>query len=396
VQLKGSGRTPFSRGGDGRAAVGPVLREYLVSEAMAALGVPTTRTLAAVTTGEPVYRQEVLPGAVLTRVAASHVRIGSFQFLAAHGRHEAVSQMVDAVLARQFPDRAGAERPARALLDAVVERTAELVAHWLAVGFIHGVMNTDNLQVAGETLDYGPCAFLDAYHPATVFSSIDVGGRYAFGQQPRIAHWNLARLAETLLPHLGDGAGEGGRGDGDPDPAALREAHAALEAFPDRFAAAWHGRLLRKIGLAAPREGDAALAEDLLARMAEHGADFTLTFRRLGELPAGDACADGPVRELFAEPAAFDDWAERWRKRLAAETRPEAERRAAMRAENPAFIPRNHRVEQAIEAARAGDLEPTDALLAVTTRPYEDHPDHADLALPPEPHEVVRQTFCGT
>jgi len=386
VQLKGSGRTPFSGGGDGRAAAGPVLREYLVSEAMAALGVPTTRSLAAVATGEPVYREEALPGAVLTRVAATHVRIGTFQYLAAHGRHEAVARLVDAVLARQYPERVGGERPARALLDAVVERTAALVAHWLAVGFIHGVMNTDNLQVAGETLDYGPCAFLDAYHPDTVFSSIDRGGRYAFGQQPRIAHWNLARLAETLLPHLGED-----------DASALRQAHAALEAFPDHFAQAWHGHLLRKIGLATPRAGDAALGEDLLARMAEHGADFTLTFRRLGELSADDPSGDGPVRELFGEPSAFDAWVERWRKRLRDERRTEGERRAAMRAENPAFIPRNHRVEQALEAfLREGDLGPFDELFATLARPYTDQPEGAHLAAPPPPGEEVRATFCGT
>ncbi|HEX8375821.1 MAG TPA: YdiU family protein, partial [Geminicoccaceae bacterium] len=331
IQLKGSGRTPFSRGGsDGRAALGPVLREYLVSEAMAALGVPTTRALAAVTTGEAVRRGTALPGAVLTRVAASHVRVGTFQYFAARGDAEAVRLLADHAIARHYPEAAAAEHPYRALLEAVVARQAELVARWLLVGFVHGVMNTDNTSVAGETIDYGPCAFMDAYDPATVFSSIDLGGRYAYGNQPRVARWNLARLAETLLPLLGE--------DEDSVLAAARE---ALAAFGPRFEAAHLGGLRRKLGLSTEGEGDAALARDLLERMAEDGADFTLTFRRLCGAAAGPE-GDAAVRALFADAGAYDAWAGRWRRRLAEEPGEPEARGAAMRAVNPAVIPRNH------------------------------------------------------
>ena len=307
VQLKGSGRTPFSRGGDGRAALGPVLREYLVSEAMAALGVPTTRSLAAVMTGEPVYRETALPGAVLARVASSHIRVGTFQYFAARGDAEAVRLLADYAIARHYPEAKEAECPHRALLDGVVARQAELVARWLLFGFVHGVMNTDNTSIAGETIDYGPCAFLDAYDPAAVFSSIDHFGRYAYGNQPRIAQWNLARLAETLLPLLGEN-----------EEAALASAHESLAAFAPRFEAAWLDGLRRKIGLSSEREGDAALTQDLLGRMAENGADFTLAFRRLSDAATGPEGEAG-VRALFADPAAYDAWAGRWRERLAEE-----------------------------------------------------------------------------
>jgi len=385
LHLKGAGRTPFSRMGDGRAALGPVLREYVVSEAMHALGVPTTRSLAMLATGEPVVRESALPGALLVRVAASHVRVGTFEYFARRGDRESVVALADHVVARLYPEAREAENPYRALLHAVVRRQAELVARWLGVGFVHGVMNTDNAAVSGETIDYGPCAFLDTYHPQQVYSSIDHFGRYAYDQQPGIAQWNLARLAETLLPLLAEDEAR-----------AVEVAHEALAAYAEHFESTWHATLRAKIGLAEAREGDVELAGDLLTRMAEHGADFTLTFRGLTDAKRDDPSGDAGVRALFADPEAFDAWARDWRARLASEARGDAERRAALRAVNPAFIPRNHRVEQAIEAARAGDLEPTDALLAVTTRPYEDHPDHADLALPPEPHEVVRQTFCGT
>jgi uncharacterized protein YdiU (UPF0061 family) len=384
IQLKGSGPTPFSRRGDGRAALGPVLREYLVSEAMAALGVPTTRALAAVTTGEPVVRETLLPGAVLTRVAASHIRVGTFQFFAARGDVEGVRALADHVVARHYPEAAQAANPYRALLEAVIARQAELVARWLLVGFVHGVMNTDNMSVAGETIDYGPCAFLDAYDPRTVYSSIDRNGRYAYGEQPRIALWNLTRLAETLLPLLADD-----------ESAAVAEAEAALAGYAARFEAAYHGGLGRKLGLGETREGDPALAGDLLKRMAENQADFTLTFRNL--CAAAERPEVGAVRDLFVDPTAFDDWASRWRERLALEGRDPAATAAAMRAVNPAFIPRNHRVEAMIEAAvERGDFTPFETLLTVLSRPYAEQPENAAYAEAPTGGGVGYRTFCGT
>jgi uncharacterized protein YdiU (UPF0061 family) len=385
VQLKGSGPTPFSRRGDGRAALGPVLREYIVSEAMAALGIPTTRSLAAVTTGEPVFREAVLPGAVLTRVASSHIRVGTFQFFAARGDVEALRLLADHVIARHYPDAASAARPYRALFDRVVARQAELVAKWLLVGFVHGVMNTDNTSIAGETIDYGPCAFLDDYDPGRTFSSIDLQGRYAYGDQPRIAAWNLARFAETLLPLSPD--------DGD---AALAQANEALSAFSTLFAQALVGGLRRKLGLFTAQEGDAALAQDLLDAMAENRADFTLTFRRLCDA-AGSADADAEVRRLFADPAQYDAWSQRWRQRLAGEPQDGARRRAAMQAVNPAFVPRNHQVEAALAAAvEHGDFQPFEALLTVLSKPYDDQPAFAAYAIPPGPEQRLYRTFCGT
>ena len=388
IQLKGAGRTPFSRAGDGRAVLGPVLREYIVSEAMAALGIPTTRALAAVTTGEDVMRERLLPGAILTRVAQSLVRVGTFQFFAARGDAKALGLLADYVIARHYPEAAETECPYRALLDAVVSRQAELVARWMLVGFIHGVMNTDNMSLAGETIDYGPCAFMDTYHPETVYSSIDQTGRYAYGNQPRIAHWNLACLAQALLPLLGP----------DED-AAAAEAQAAIDAFPDRYEAAWLAGMRRKLGLAEAGDGDRALAQDLLGRMAENGADFTLTFRRLSEAegPGAGPGADAAIRALFKDPAAFDTWAMRWRQRLAEERRDAAGRRAAMRAANPAFIPRNHLVEEAIRAAvDAADLAPFNELMTVLASPYDDQPSFVRYTEPPRPNQVVRETFCGT
>ena len=385
IHLKGSGPTPFSRRGDGRAALGPVLREYVVSEAMAALGIPTTRALAAAITGETVVRETLLPGAVLTRVASSHIRVGTFQFFAARGDVEGLRLLADHVIARHYPQAAGAERPYRALLDEVIARQADLVAQWLLVGFIHGVMNTDNTSIAGETIDYGPCAFMDAYDPATVFSSIDQQGRYAYGNQPRIAQWNLARLAETLLPLLAE----------DQDKA-IADAEKALGAFAARFQAAYRSGMQKKLGLSTEHEGDPALAQDLLNAMAENHADFTLTFRRLCDAAAGPD-GDQAVRRLFADPAAYDGWAARWRRRFGQEPQDNATRAAAMRAVNPAFIPRNHRVEAVIQAAvQRDDFAPFEELLAVLSNPYEDQPAFADYADPPEPHERVSQTFCGT
>jgi serine/tyrosine/threonine adenylyltransferase len=377
IQLKGSGQTPFSRSGDGRAALGPVLREYLISEAMAALGVPTTRTLAAVTTGESVWRETRLPGAVLTRVAASHIRVGTFQYFAARGDEEGVRLLADHAIARHYPEAAGALNPYRAFLDGVIARQADLVAKWLLIGFIHGVMNTDNCSIAGETIDYGPCAFMDAYDPGAVFSSIDHQGRYAYANQPRIALWNLTRLAECLLPLL------------DGDETAATD---ALAAFAPRFQAAYFAGLRRKIGLLTEREGDDELTQSLLKLMATDGADFTLTFRRLcdaAEGPAGDAA----VRALFNDVGAYDAWAARWRGRLAAEKQPAG----VMRAANPAFIPRNHLVEAALAAAvERSDFQPFEDLLAALSRPFDDQPGLAHYAMPPRDEERVLQTFCGT
>ena len=386
IQLKGAGPTPFSRNGDGRAAIGPALREYIVSEAMAALGIPTTRSLAVVTTGERIRREELLPGAVLTRVARSHVRIGTFQFFRNQGDVEAVRVLADYVLARHYPEAAGAAQPYRALLDAVIDRTASLVARWQLIGFIHGVMNTDNMSVAGETIDYGPCAFMDSFHPDTVYSSIDRAGRYAYSNQPLIAHWNLTRLAEALLPLLAD----------DQD-AAIAIAHAALDIFRVRFEAAYLDGLRHKLGLATSGEGDMVLAQDLLDRMAANKADFTLTFRRLSDSAAGGPELDEPVRTLFEDPASFDVWAAAWRQRLAQEGGPSAERRLGMRAVNPAFIPRNHRIQAVIAAAQAtSDYAPLDELLAVLAKPFDDQPAYVHYADPPRQEEVVYQTFCGT
>jgi uncharacterized protein YdiU (UPF0061 family) len=385
IQLKGSGPTPFSRRGDGRAALGPVLREYIVSEAMAALGIPTTRALAAVMTGETVVRQTILPGAVLARVASSHIRIGTFQFFASRGDVEAVRRLADYVIARHYPEAAGALQPYRALLDGVIARQAELVARWLLVGFIHGVMNTDNMSIAGETIDYGPCAFMDAYDPATVFSSIDHHGRYAYGKQPGIASWNLARLAECLIPLLADDQN-----------VAIEQAKEALASFADRFNAAYLGGLRRKLALFVEREGDAELMQDLLNRMALNKADFTLVFRRLCDAAASPE-ADAAVRELFENPASYDEWALRWRLRLDQEPQDGGARRTAMRQVNPAFIPRNHRVEAVIEAAvSARDFALFEELLAVLSAPYEDQPAFAAYADPPPPGQGIYQTFCGT
>lgn len=372
IQLKGSGPTPFSRRGDGRAAIGPVLREYVISEAMHAFGIPTTRSLAAVATGDWVMREEPLPGAVLTRVAASHIRVGTFQYLAARNDIEGVRALADYAIARHDPAAAEETQPYAAFLRGVAERQAELVARWMLVGFIHGVMNTDNMTVSGETIDYGPCAFLDAYHPDAVFSSIDHGGRYAYGQQPRIALWNLTRLAESLLPLLAE-----------EEQAAVAVASAALDGFAPRFNAAYREGLARKLGL---RERDDALADALLKAMAENEADFTRTFRRL---------EDG-AREEFRDPDAFDRWAEGWRAKLAAEGVEPAARQAAMRAANPARIPRNHQVERALAAAARDDMAPFEELLAALGKPFEEDARFTAHEAAPKRDERVLATFCGT
>jgi uncharacterized protein YdiU (UPF0061 family) len=354
---------------------------------MAALGIPTTRSLAVVTTGETVRREMRLPGAVLTRVAASHIRVGTFQFFAVRGDVDAIRCLADHVIARHYPEAAGAANPYRALLEQVIARQADLIAQWLLVGFIHGVMNTDNMSIAGETIDYGPCAFMDSYDPATVYSSIDSFGRYAYGNQPRIAQWNLARFAEAILPLLAE----------DKD-AAVQQANEVLDGFGDQFETAYAQGLRRKLGLLQAQAGDLSLARDLLERMAQNKADFTLTFRRLCEAAAGPHGDDG-VSGLFTDPAAYDAWAAQWRRRLGNDgTGATHERISLMRAANPAVIPRNHLVEAAISAAvNNADFVPFEELVAVLAKPYFDLPTTwARYAEPPRPDQVVRQTFCGT
>jgi serine/tyrosine/threonine adenylyltransferase len=388
LQLKGSGPTPFSRRGDGRATLGSVLREYVVSEAMAAFGVPTTRSLAAVTTGERVFRETALPGAVLTRVAASHLRVGTFQYFAARGDLDGLRTLADYAITRHYSEAAQSKRPYRALLDGVISRQAHLVAQWMLLGFIHGVMNTDNTSISGETIDYGPCAFMEAYDPNKVFSSIDHQGRYAYSNQPHAMFWNLTRLAEALLPLLTQEEGS--------EEAALASANDSLEAFGPQFEAARAAGLRRKLGLFTEQDGDAVLAEDLLGRMAANRADFTLTFRMLCDAAVGPE-GDVKVRTLFSDAGAYDSWAVQWRRRLDKETAGKEERATAMRMANPAFIPRNHLVEAALDAAvERHDLEPFNELLGVVSRPYEDRQGLERYAMPARPEECVTQTFCGT
>ena len=387
IQLKGAGPTPFSRRGDGRAALGPVLREYIVSEAMHTLGVPTTRALAAVLTGEAVVREEMMQGAILTRVAASHLRVGTFEYFAAREDKESLRTLADYAIRRHYPEAAGSDKPYRALLQGVTTRQANLIAQWMSLGFIHGVMNTDNTSISGETIDYGPCAFMEAYHPATVFSAIDRGGRYAYGQQPGIMVWNLSRLAETLLPLMADEEGS--------QEAALAAAYEVLNGFSPTFEAAHLAGMRRKLGLTTAQDGDADLLHDLLQRMAAQRADFTLTFRRLADAAAQES--DTPVRRFFADPTAFDAWAERWRERLATEQVAPEDRAALMRRASPIYIPRNHLVQQVIDAAiLQGDFEPFEELLSVVSDPFTERTGLDRYALPAAPDQVVTQTFCGT
>ncbi|CUJ88549.1 hypothetical protein RUE5091_00722 [Ruegeria denitrificans] len=367
IQLKGSGQTPFSRQGDGRAWLGPVLREFVVSEAMHALGIPTTRALAAVETGEVVLREGPMPGAVLTRVAQSHLRVGTFQVFAARRQVENLKQLTEYAIARHYPQ---AEGP-MGLLRAVRDAQAQLIAQWMSVGFIHGVMNTDNFSIAGETIDYGPCAFMDSYHPNTVYSSIDRMGRYAYSNQPDIAVWNLAQLATSLIQQVED-----------PEKA-VEEATEIVHAMPGLIQREWLNRFRAKIGLATEDKEDEALITDLLTRMAHNSADFTNTFRALGNEKA---------RDHFLNPEAYDEWAGGWQARLDREKDPQT----VMSTANPAFIPRNHRVEQMIQAAVQGDYAPFHRLNAVLARSYEDQPDATDLTHPPTENEVVHATFCGT
>ena len=377
IQLKGSGPTPYSRRGDGRAVLGPMLREYLISEAMATLGIPTTRALAVVTTGEPVQRETLLPGAVLTRVAASHIRVGTFQFASATQDRPVLEALLDYTLQRHDPALIDADNKALALLDAAIERQADLIVHWMRVGFIHGVMNTDNTTLSGETIDYGPCAFMDAYDPATVFSSIDVNGRYAYANQPAIIAWNLARLAEALLPLIDD--------DGD---RAVQIAEAKVNGFADLYRDKWLAMMRAKLGLFGHDDGDYELITDLLAWMKNNHADYTNTFRDL----AGQARPESPPYGCKA----FTDWHARWQTRLEQNDPPRAAARKLMQRTNPAVIPRNHKVEEALAAATEGDLEPFHALHKALQSPYEEREGLSPYQSPPEPGERVYQTFCGT
>jgi len=382
LHLKGSGRTPFARGGDGKAAVGPMLREYVLGEAMHALGIPTTRALAVVATGEDVVRSTMLPGAVLSRVAASHLRVGTFEYAAAHGDLTLVRRLADHAIARHHPHAAEAENRYLALFEGVVDVQASLLARWMLVGFIHGVMNTDNMTISGETIDYGPCAFMDAFDPATVFSSIDHAGRYAFGNQPHIAQWNLARLAETLLG-LFDSDAETARG----------VAMEVLRSFPERFHAYWGRGMRAKLGLPGDRPEDGPLIDDLLGLLQAQKIDYTSFFRALSSSVRGD---DTRARSLFGDPSAFDVWSERWRAQLAS---PGSDPRAiadAMDRVNPVYIARNHQVEDALAAASAGDLVPLRRLLDVLARPFDERPGLELYAAPAPPSFGEYRTFCGT
>jgi protein adenylyltransferase len=383
IQLKGSGPTPFSRAGDGRAALGPVLREYLIGEAMHALGIPTTRALAAVLTGEPVFRESAQPGAILTRIAASHVRVGTFQFFAARGDQAKVQRLADYVIERHYPELKGDANPYLGLLERVRDRQAALVASWMRVGFIHGVMNTDNMAISGETIDYGPCAFMDHYDPATVFSSIDTQGRYAYANQPRIAQWNLARFAETLLSLI----------DADRNRAIAR-ATEVVNTFPEQYERQWLKGMRSKLGLVSEEEADLNLAAGFLTAMEGKKVDYTLAFRYLADAVLG---REEPLRALFADPSAYDLWSGPWRARLAREAVAPLVRAEAMRHTNPAFIPRNHRVEEALSAAmERADYAPFETLLNILSRPFDDQPEFAAFTEPAPEGRGCYQTFCGT
>jgi len=380
IQLKGSGRTPYSRGGDGRAALGPMLREYIISEAMHALGIPTTRSLAVVTTGESIYRETELTGAVLTRVAASHIRVGTFQYAAAWGSDEELRILADYTLQRHFPQAASENEGNRylLLLKEVIQRQAKLIAQWQLVGFIHGVMNTDNMALSGETIDYGPCAFMDVYDPATVFSSIDTQGRYAYGNQPAIAVWNLARFAETLLPLL------------DADEAqAIATAEGALSEFGDQYHRHWLGGMRDKLGIYNEEEQDESLVQDLLILMQKHRADYTNAFRAL----TWDKIEEIPLHG----DAEFARWQEAWQARLGRQSESREDAQRLMSRSNPAVIPRNHRVEEALQAAEErGDYSVMERLLAVLAQPYAHSPEKAEYCAPAEPSKHPYRTFCGT
>jgi serine/tyrosine/threonine adenylyltransferase len=382
IQLKGSGRTPFSRGGDGLAAIGPILREYLIGEAMHALGVPTTRALAAVATGKHVYREIALPGAILTRIAASHIRVGTFQYAGARRDILKVRELADYAIQRHYPDTADAENPYLAFFAAVADSQAALVARWMSIGFIHGVMNTDNMTISGETIDYGPCAFMDKYAASTVFSSIDQYGRYAYANQPEILTWNLARLAETLIPHV-DTKKE----------RAIELLTETIECIQPLYESYWLSGMRSKIGLTTEDILDQELINDLLKLMEAGQADFTLVFRRLSQTLQGDSDA---VRNLFKEPDAFNAWAVRWQKRLEQEDIVAETTAQAMDRVNPIYIPRNHKVEESLAASVNQDMTPFTKLLEVVTQPFDEVEGNEAYAEPAPATNRRYQTFCGT
>ncbi|MGI9385960.1 MAG: protein adenylyltransferase SelO [Methyloligellaceae bacterium] len=383
IQLKGSGRTPFSRGGDGKAPMGPVLREFLMAEAMHALGIPTTRALAAVTTGERVVREEELPGAILTRVASSHIRVGTFQFFSVRGDVEKVRQLADYSIARHYPRLRDTEQPYLTLFEAVAEKQAQLIAQWMLVGFVHGVMNTDNMTISGETIDYGPCAFLDVYDPKAVFSSIDVGGRYAYANQPSIAQWNLARFAETLVPLVASD-----------EQAAVGLLTDVLDAFTGRHENFWLDGMRAKLGLMTEEDRDLGLANDLHSAMTGQNVDHTLLFRRLSNAVRGD---DEPVRELFDDPAGLNDWLPEWKGRLERETVSAVERATAMDRVNPIYIPRNHKVEEALAAATDDrNYDPFRKMMDVLAQPFDERAEYAVFAQPAPSDFGPFTTICGT
>ena len=381
IQLKGSGITPFSRNGDGRAPLGPVVRETIVSEAMAALGIPTSRTLAAVTTGDAVYRESRLNGGVLARVAKSHIRIGTMQYFSSIEDTDALKLLVEHIIERHYPESADAQNPALAMFEQVMHRQAYLIAHWQSIGFIHGVMNTDNMLLSGETIDYGPCAFMDTFDSAALYSSIDHQGRYAYRNQPAIAHWNLSCLAQTLLPLF----------DSDEEKA-VELAQNALNQFPDLYEKEYRAVFCKKLGLTTLQAEDETLIQDFLDLLQSNRCDFTLAFRRLGELPV-----DGSVIEqLFDFPETFADWISRWQARCSQESISAEARHQQMMATNPAFIPRNHLVEEAIQLAYNGDFSMFHRLNKRLAKPFDYDAVDQILATPPEPEQIVQQTFCGT
>lgn len=387
IQLKGSGRTPYSRNGDGRAWLGPVLREYLVSEAMHALGVPGTRALAAVATGDTVYREQPYPGAVLTRVSNSHIRVGTFQYFAATKAYDALRELADYTLARHYPDIDPGQRPYHTLLETVIERQVKLVSHWQSIGFIHGVMNTDNASITGDTIDFGPCAFMDTFHPATVFSAIDHGGRYAWHNQPAITHWNMVQLAQALLPLFGTNAEQ-----------SIEEAQSIVDQVPIQFTQALNARWKEKLGLSDSTDSDVdQLVTDLLTTMEQGEADFNRVFRELCTVTQDSTDAHNQhFLSLFTEPQAASAWLARWQSAVTSLGLSDAERCRQMQAINPRYIPRNHQIERLISAGVDGDFSVFDEFRRVLATPFDEQHDQLTWSLPPQPEERVTQTFCGT
>lgn len=381
IQLKGSGITPFSRNGDGRAPLGPIIREYILSEAMASLGIPTSRTLAAVSTGDTVYREQRFAGGVLARVAKSHIRIGTMQYFASASDIDGLKLLVNYIIERHYQEAATTDNPVLSMFEQIMRRQAYLIARWQSVGFIHGVMNTDNMLLSGETIDYGPCAFMDSFNSAALYSSIDHQGRYAYRNQPAIAHWNLSNLIQALLPLLADD-----------DEAAVKLAQSALNQFPNLYLEQYFEVMTNKLGLTTPQKEDETLIQEFLELLESHRCDFTLAFRRLGEIPIGAET----IKPLFDFPKAFNEWLERWAARCAQESVDSQQRWQQMMAVNPAFIPRNHLVEEAIQQAYRGDYSLFHRLNQRLSNPFEYDIDDSNLAIPPRPDQIVQQTFCGT